>query len=205
MCFSLRRRWKLPTNEGKPGHWGESSLFPTTIFKKKEKEKDCLIQLTHQTWVFQAWNSMSSRDILAQLATATIAATTTSSFILPEKKQTDPVWLAGNHRGLDWALSLHLVSVLSRVVGCYTWATASGLSLGSSSLFLSSFSYSHGLVTGFKVHRLLEPARAFCHHCVYSFLLFINAPTVQSVCLPLSVFCVLLFTILVVVLWWMSG
>lgn len=57
-------------------------FFPTTIKKNKTDS---------QNLSFQAWNSMSSRDILAQLATARTAATTTSGFILPEKSKTDPV------------------------------------------------------------------------------------------------------------------
>lgn len=35
---------------------------------------------------FQAWNSKSSREMLAQLATARAAAATSSSFILPDKQ-----------------------------------------------------------------------------------------------------------------------
>lgn len=41
-----------------------------------------------QNLSFQAWNSMSSSDILAQLATARTAAATNSSFILAREEQT---------------------------------------------------------------------------------------------------------------------
>lgn len=49
---------------------------------------------------FQAWNSRSSRDRLAQLATARTAATASRTFILSEHADT------GNHRSTSFTLTL---------------------------------------------------------------------------------------------------